>query len=66
MKLCKEYNKLIEINSSSFKVRKGSAPICREVALACKRYETNIVVTSDAHSMYKVGDFNDAVELLLQ
>lgn len=65
VKLCKEYNKLIEINSSSFKVRKGSATICREVALACKRYETNIVVTSDAHSMYKVGDFNDAVELLL-
>lgn len=65
VKLCKEYNKLIEINSSSFTVRKGSAPICREVALACKKYETNIIVTSDAHSKYKVGDFKDSIELLM-
>ena len=65
VKLCKEYNKLIEINSSSFTVRKGSSPICREVALTCKKYETNIVITSDAHSKYKVGDFKDAIELLL-
>lgn len=64
VKLCKEYNKLIEINSSSFNVRKGSYPICREVALACKKYETNIIVTSDAHSMYKVGDHKDAVDML--
>ena len=65
VKLCKEYNKLIEINSASFTVRRGSSPVCREVALACKRYGTNIVITSDAHSKYKVGDFKDAVELLL-
>ena len=64
VKLCKEYNKLIEINSSSFKVRKGSAPICKEVALTCKKYEVNIIVTSDAHSMYKVGDHKDAINLL--
>ena len=64
VKLCKEYNKLIEINSSSFKVRKGSYPICKEVALMCKKYETNIIVTSDAHSMYKVGDHKDAIDML--
>ncbi|WP_300365841.1 phosphatase [Brachyspira sp.] len=64
VKLCKEYNKLIEINSSSFTIRKGSFPICRDVALCCKKYETNIVVTSDAHSKYKVGDHKDAIELL--
>lgn len=64
VKLCKEYNKLIEINSSSFKVRPGSGPVCREVALACKKYETTIVVTSDAHSMYKVGDHKDSIDLL--
>ena len=64
IKLCKEYNKLIEINSSSFTVRQGSAPVCREVALLCKKYEVNIVITSDAHSRYKVGDHTDAVNML--
>ncbi|WP_295163358.1 phosphatase [uncultured Brachyspira sp.] len=64
VKLCREYNKLIEINSSSFIIRKGSFAICREIALTCKKYEVNIVVTSDAHSKYKVGDHKDALELL--
>ncbi|WP_295156580.1 phosphatase [uncultured Brachyspira sp.] len=64
VKLCKEYNKLIEINSSSFIIRKGSFTICKDIALTCKKYEANIVVTSDAHSKYKVGCHEDAVELL--
>ena len=64
IKMCKYYNKLIEINSSSFTVRPGSAPICKEVALLCKKYGVNIVITSDAHSKYKVGDHTDAVNML--
>ena len=64
IKLCKEYNKLIEINSSSFTVRLGSAPICRDIALLCKKYEVNIVITSDAHSKYKVGDHKDSIDML--
>ena len=64
IKLCKEYNKLIEINSSSFTVRLGSVPICRDIALLCKKYEVNIVITSDAHSKYKVGDHKDSIDML--
>ena len=64
IKMCKDYNKLIEINSSSFTVRPGSASICKDVALLCKKYGVNIVITSDAHSKYKVGDHTDAVNML--
>ena len=64
VKLCKEYNKLIEINSASFKVRKGSDKNCREVALLCKKYNLNIVVTSDSHSKYNVGNHEAALNML--
>lgn len=64
VKLCKEYNKLIEINSSSFTVRRGSFSICKEIALLCKKYNVNIIVTSDAHSKYKVADYKDAINML--
>ncbi len=64
IKLCKEHNKLIEINSSSPLSRKGSEPICKEIAQLCKKFELNIVVTSDAHSTYQLGDFRDAINIL--
>ena len=64
IKLCKEYNKLIEINSASFKVRKGSDVACKETALLCKKYELNIIVTSDSHSKYNVGNHIDAIDML--
>lgn len=64
IKLCKKYNKLIEINSSSPSSRVGSEPICKEVAELCKKFELNIVVTSDAHSPYQLGDFRDAINIL--
>lgn len=64
IKLCKDYNKLIEINSASFKVRKGSDTNCKEAALLCKKYNLNIVVTSDSHSKYNVGNHEAALNML--
>lgn len=64
VKLCKEYDKLIEINSSSPLSRVGSEPICKKIAELCKKFELNIVVTSDAHSPYQLGNFNDAINIL--
>lgn len=61
---CKKHNKLIEINSSSFAVRKGSYPICREIACLCKKHLLNIVVNSDAHSLYNVGEHTAALNML--
>ena len=66
VKACKEAGKLIEINSHSFSARAKSDINCREIALLCMRYETLIVVNSDAHSSFQVGEFYDALSMLEQ
>jgi putative hydrolase len=60
----KQKGKLVEINSHSFKARKGAAENCRKIALICKKYEIPIVVNSDAHTCFSVGDVEDAVRML--
>lgn len=60
----KEKGKLVEINSHSFSNRRGARKNCREIALLCKKYGAPIVVNSDAHSCFVVGDVNDAMDML--
>lgn len=64
VKCAKEYNKCIEINNSSFKLRPKNLENCRKIASACKKYGTNVVIGSDAHSAYEVGVFDNAIKLL--
>lgn len=61
---CAEHQKIVEINSNSFTVRPGSASNCKEVARLCMRYQVPVIISSDAHSCYRVGDHKDAIELL--
>jgi putative hydrolase len=55
---------LVEINSHSFEARAGSLINCKEIALVCKQYKIPIVVNSDAHSCFSVGDVENAFKLL--
>ena len=64
VRACKKYRKLIEINSNSFKVRPGSEKNCRKIALLCKQYSLPVIISSDAHSCYDVGNHKLAVQLL--
>ncbi len=64
VKAAKEYNKCIEINNHSYDARPQNAENCRKIALACKKYGTNIVVSSDAHNAFEVGVFDRAIEML--
>ncbi len=56
--------KFVEINSSSFEARQGAKENCRNIALLCKKYNVPIVVSSDAHSCFSVGNFSNAVQML--
>ncbi len=56
--------KLIEINSASFALRKGSISNCRTIAQKCMQYGAKIVVNSDAHTPWTVGRFERALEVL--
>lgn len=65
VKAVKEHNKTIEINNSSLGgMRKGANELCFTVAKLCKKYQVNVVVTSDAHQVEQTGDFSLCLELL--
>jgi putative hydrolase len=60
----KQNHKLMEINNHSFFVRKASIPNCRRIAEICKEKEVGIVVSSDAHITFDLGDYEDALGML--
>lgn len=66
VKKCKENDILIEINSSSLsgKSRKGSEIYCKEVAKLCKKYGTKIILSSDAHICFDIGNFDAGIKML--
>ena len=57
-------NKIVEINSSSFKIREGAKVNCKEVARLCKKYEVPIVVNSDSHFALNIGKVDTALNIL--
>jgi len=64
LKKCAEKGKIIEINNHSFEIRKGSAENCRKAALLCMKYNVPVVVSTDAHYMDEVGEFNNSLGML--
>ncbi len=62
----KKYNKLIEINSHSFRYRVGSPKYCREFIRLCKQKDVRITVSSDAHSCYNIGEFDLAEQAITE
>ena len=60
----KAKNKLVEINSHSFSARRGCPENCRHIAQICKEQEIPVVVNSDAHSCFSIGDVGDALDML--
>ena len=64
VKACREVGRSIEINSGSFKVRPSAISNCRRIAESCARHGTTVVVTSDAHSPWDVGEVGAAMAML--
>jgi len=60
----KEFGKAIEINNSSFRVRKGSHESCLEFARLCADTGTLVVCGSDAHYWSDVGRFDLALAVM--
>lgn len=60
----KEYGKAIEINNSSFRVRKGSLDACSEFARSCARNRVLVVCGSDAHYWSDVGRLDKALAVI--
>lgn len=64
VKACKENNKFIEINDSSFRVRRGGEKLRKEIALECMRLNAKVVVNSDAHCPWDIGNISTASDFL--
>ncbi len=60
----KNKGKCIEINNHSYSVRKKSAENCRKIAEKCKEVGCGIVVSSDAHTPFDVGNISSALKML--
>jgi putative hydrolase len=56
--------KTLEINNSSFNVRRGSEANCREIVRLARRYGALLTVGSDAHYHGDVGTFDRALALI--
>lgn len=61
VKKAKEKNILIEINNSSFKTsRKGSEPNCIRIAGLCMKYGAKVILGTDSHVCFTIGNFDKA------
>lgn len=59
-----ENNKIVEINSSSFKNRPDCRKNCIEIARLCVKHGVDMVVSSDAHFAADVGNVQAAIKHL--
>ncbi|MBU3191499.1 phosphatase [Clostridium bowmanii] len=65
VKKAKEKNILIELNNSSFvSSRLGSDVNCTKIVKLCKEFGQRIIVNSDAHFCYCIGNFSVAEKIL--
>lgn len=65
IKKAKEKDILIEINNGSFAARRGSEVNCTRIAQLCKEYQVKVILGSDAHTCFSIGDFSK-VEKIIQ
>jgi putative hydrolase len=60
----KEFGKVLEINSASFRIRSGSKDNCRKIAQQCMEKGVLMCCSSDAHYRTDIGNFSDALTIL--
>lgn len=62
----KKYGKILEINNSSFHVRRGSLEPCRRFAALAAEHGVKVTVNSDSHFAEDVGRCEKAAEVLIE
>lgn len=67
VRAAKESGCVIEINNSSLSPqapRKGAHENVKELLYWCERYETSVLLGTDSHICYTIGDFSEALAVL--
>ena len=60
----KEKGKLVEINAHTYMLRKQDEDNCKQIAQICKKYMVPIIVNSDAHFAYNIGEVSKPMKML--
>jgi putative hydrolase len=60
----KAYDKVLEINNASFRVRHGSKENCRMITQKCVEKNVLLCCSSDAHYRSDIGVFTEALTIL--
>ena len=60
----KKHNKLVELNNKSLHIRAGGRENVPKLVALCRKHDVRMIVSSDAHICYNVGNFTLAEELL--
>ena len=65
VKKCHDKNIMIELNNSSLlgTSRHGSNSNCKYIAELCIKYNTKMILSSDAHICFAIGNFNEGIKL---
>jgi putative hydrolase len=63
---CKHYQKIIEINNSSFVVRKSGLENMRSILKSAKKYQVPVILNSDAHIYTDIGKVDLASKLIAE
>ena len=64
VKTASEYNVAIGVNDASQRMGRGNPERIKEILEACKKYQTKIVCSSDAHIALDVGNFAKIIPIL--
>lgn len=65
VKAAAQYDVALEVNNSSLvRSRQGSRPYCSRIIKLAKQYGAKMIVGTDSHFAYHIGDFTEALELL--
>ena len=64
VRAAKSLHKCLEINDHTFGETPKAADNCRALAVKCAEEGTSIVVSSDAHSAWMIGEFSLAEKML--
>ncbi len=62
----KRLDKCIELNNHSFSARKSSIENCKKIARRAAELGVNIIISTDAHSIYQLGDTENAWALAME
>lgn len=64
LQTAKAQNKMIEINNHSMDFGQPVTELCRDIAWQCAAMGVRIIVSSDAHSSFFVGEFSKTIAML--